>query len=265
MAHRGSRALAAVVAVVAVCAGAVGAEAQPDPVRVNATVSFDRKDGVFTKIRLTIKRNAVTWRSGPLGASYFSRPRILVRDLDADAEPEVTLDTYTGGAHCCSESRVFRYLPVREAYGGTFHGWGNVGYRPKNIDGRGPVELVSSDDRFAYVFTPFAASFFPLRLWHFEDGRFVDATDEFPAQIEADARVLWSEYLGVRGRQVDVRGVLAAWLADQYRLGREDEGWAQLETIRRRGELGPRPDLAGWPQGRSYFKALRAFLEKRYG
>ena len=56
--------------------------------------------------------------------------------------------------------------------------------------------------------------------------------------------------------------MLAAWLADEYLLGREDAGWKKIEAARARGELGPIPGLDIWPQGAKYVKALRAFLVK---
>jgi hypothetical protein len=112
------------------------------------------------------------------------------------------------------------------------------------------------------VFTAFAASFFPIQLWHAVDGRFLDVTRSFPGLIESDANELLREYEKIRRERADVRGVLAAWVADQYLLGNEDAAWAKLDAAYRRRELGPRHDLAGWPQGRSYVKTLRAFLGK---
>jgi hypothetical protein len=124
------------------------------------------------------------------------------------------------------------------------------------------VELVSNDDRFAYAFTAYAASAFPLQLWRFEGGRFVDVTRSFPGQVELDAKGLWRLYETIHRERMDVRGVLAAWLADESMLGRAAEGWARLEEIRKRGVLGPRRDLAGWPQGKAYLRELRVFLRK---
>ena len=41
-----------------------------------------------------------------------------------------------------------------------------------------------------------------------------------------------------------MRGVLAAWLADQCLLGREEQGWAELERRSKRGVLGAERLLA---------------------
>jgi hypothetical protein len=259
MAHRCSRALAVVVVAAAVCAGAAGGATHVERVEVMAKLSFERKSGKFSKIRLAITRNGRTWRSRPLGTSYFSRPRFYVRDLDADSEVEIRVDTYTGGAHCCFQTRFFRWLPVRRAYGMTFRNWADAGYRAKNLDGRGAVELLSSDARFGYVFTAFAGSPFPIQIWELDGGRLRDVTRLFPGQVELDAKGLWRTYLE-HGRKDDVRGVLAAWQADQYLLGRDDEGWQALERALKRGDLkGPN---GFWPTGRRYLRALRAFLVK---
>lgn len=255
MADRDRRTLiAAAVLVLGVTVAA--AEAGQTPGRdVQARLTW--KKG-YRDIELTIVRKEERF-TRKLGTTYFRAPKLVVRDLDADGEPEVWVDTYTGGAHCCFESRFFRWSPKRETYTGTFHSWADVGYRAKNLDGRGSVELVSADARFAYVFTDFADSSFPLQIWHFEAGRLSDVTRRFPGEVDLDAKALWRRYLE-RRRNGDVRGVLAAWLADQYLLDREQAGWNALEAANRRGELGAAGDF--WPWGAAYLKALRAFLLK---
>jgi hypothetical protein len=252
----------AVVAALAIGFAAIGGAARARQVEVSAKVTFVKRGFELKKLRLLITRNGKTWRSGSLGTTYFRPPTVRVRDLDRDGELEVLLDTFTGGAHCCLESRLYRYLPDRATYAGTFHNWGNGGYRLKNLDGEDGFELVSNDDRFAYAFTAFAASAFPLQIWHFEQGRLVDVTRSFPGQVELDSSGLWRLYEKVRSERTDVRGVLAAWLADECLLGREDQGWERVEAIRERGVLGPDPGLAGWPQGKAYVRELRAFLRK---
>ena len=128
----------------------------------------------------------------------------------------------------------------------TFRNWADAGYQAKNLDGRESVELLSSDARFGYVFTAFAASPFPIQIWELDAGRLRDVTRLFPGQVELDAKRLWRTYLEHRRRD-DVRGVLAAWQADQYLLGREDAGWLELERALERGDLvGPN---GFWPTG----------------
>ena len=78
-----------------------------------------------------------------------------------------------------------------------------------------------------------------------------------------DAATLWSEYLQTRHESgADVRGVLAAWLADEYRLGLAAEGWQKIQAAYADGEVSaPRVDPL-WPAGKKYLSALRIFLAK---
>jgi hypothetical protein len=254
--------IAALLVAGALAGGAAGASAQTEPVKVRATFTFEKRGFEFGKLRLAITRNGRTWRSGFLGSAFILRPQVRVRDLDADGEPEVWLDTYSGGAHCCLDSRFFRWLPSLRRYRATKHAWRDIGYRRLRLDGDSRPEFVSADARFGYEFTAFAASAFPIQIWHFDRGRMVDDTRSYPGRVERDAEGLWRLYRRFSGGKDDPRGVLAAWAADEHLLGRGEAAFATLERLRARGAFGPRPDLAGWPQGRAYLRALRAFLVK---
>ena len=262
MADRSRRRLIALLSGAVGLALCAGGAAQSEPVTVRATVTFEKRGAEFGKLRLRITRNGRTWRSGPLGSAYILRPTVHVRDLDVDGEPEVWLDTYTGGAHCCLDSRFFRWLPARVQYRATKHAWRDIGYRRLRLDGDSRPELVSADARFGYMFTAFAASAFPVQIWHFDHGRMLDVTRSYPSSIERDADELWRLYQRFRPGPDDPRGVLAAWVADQYLLGRGEDAWATMERLRERGAFGPRPDLVGWPQGKAYLRELRQFLVK---
>jgi hypothetical protein len=243
---------------VAALALAVTAAAGAASPTIHATLTFKKVGYEYRNVELAIDRNRKHF-SRRIGRTYFTPPRLHVRDLDADGESEFWVDTYTGGAHCCFESRFFRYVPARATYARTLHSWADVGYRAKNVDGRDSVELVSADDRFAYIFTDFADSSFPIKLWHFEHGRVLDVTRAFPGLVGHDAKDLWRTYLERRDKG-DVRGILAAWLADEYLLGRAQQGWGALDAANKRGELVGIDHV--WPSGSRYLRALRAFLVK---
>lgn len=195
--------------------------------------------------------------SWPLGARGRSATSLLVRDLDGDREPEVIVDLYTGGAHCCFFSYVYRYRGG--GYLRTRHFWGNAGYRLVDLDRDGRLELETGDERFPYVFTAYADSVDPLQVLQYRAGRFVDATRSFPREVERHADRLWRDYLRVRLEpDADVRGLLAAYVADLYLVGRGDEGWERLLSAWRRRDVSkPRGLLA---TGRAYLAKLRRFL-----
>ena len=203
------------------------------------------------------------------GAVVYDRPvrgtdlptGLRIRDLDADGLPEVLLDLYSGGAHCCASTLFVHYDAATSAYRARRHGWGNAGYSLRDLDRDGRPELASADDRFAYRFTAYVASFLPVRIWRYDGGRLMDVTRRHRGAVARDAARLWREYVRLRKqREVDLRGVLAAYLADKYLLGQSRDGWRRLNAALRRGELrgfgGP------WPSGRRYLRALRLFLNR---
>ena len=58
-----------------------------------------------------------------------------------------------------------------------------------------------------------------MRIFRLEQGKLVDVTTSFRGVLRADARSALRLYRKQRGRDVNVRGVLAAYAADRYRLG----------------------------------------------
>jgi hypothetical protein len=222
---------------------------------VRATVSWQPVKYFIAKdVRLSIVRGGRTWRSAKLGPS--TPWAIKARDLDGDGEPEVLVDFYTGGAHCCLFTRIFRHTP--SGYVAFRHLWGDPSYRLRDLARDGSPELVSADDHFAYAFTSYAGSALPVQVWRYRAGRLVDVTRSFPAVVRKDAATWWKAYEDERSTvDSDPRGVLAAWMADQYLLGQEDAGWATLAQINADGEL---VGDTIWPAGDAYLAKLRKFL-----
>jgi len=191
---------------------------------------------------------------------------LTIRDLDGDGEPEVLLDLYSGGAHCCFYTVIFRWDGT--AYTARSKLWGDPGYELNDLDRTGRPEFVSADDRFAYEFTDYADSALPVQIWRYDQGSLRDLTASYPSVLRAEANGLWGDYLAARKTRDDIRGILAAWLADEIRLGRAAPAWEQLDAIERRGDLtAPKADAYPWlldarywPDGRAYLAKLERFL-----
>jgi hypothetical protein len=84
-------------------------------------------------------------------------------------------------------------------------------------------------------------------------------TRSFPHAVAGDARFYLRAYRQERhDPEGDVRGALAAYVADEYLLGTPAKGWRLVNAALRRGEL--RGD-SYWPGGRSYVKKLKRFLQ----
>ena len=83
--------------------------------------------------------------------------------------------------------------------------------------------LITGDNAFAYTFTDFARSAFPLRVLKMasDESGLVNVTREWPHWIALDA-AFWQSLFNDVGHSppYDDRGVLAAWAADECELGR---------------------------------------------
>jgi hypothetical protein len=187
----------------------------------------------------------------------------VVRDLDADGEPEVMLELDSAGAHCCAWTRVYRWNAAASAYAPAAHFWGNTSSRPTitDVDGDGHVEFVSTDDRFAYDFNGYAGSVRPIQIWSYARGRFRDVTRRHPGLVRMDAARLWRFY--VKDRRTlpgSARGLLPAWAAELYLLGEGARADRELENAARRGYLLPAVD--GPREPAAYIAAVERLLRR---
>jgi hypothetical protein len=224
----------------------------------------------YTDLRLSLLRSGQLVFSRLLNCTGCSpagslapHPQRSVRfePLQAGGGPVVLLDLYTGGAHCCFSSDLL--LPGRSDVRMIQETWGDPGYRLEDLGNDRALELVTADDGFAYAFTDFADSSFPIKILKLEHASLVNVTRSYPKQVEADAATLWASYLKKRTSQNrDVRGVLAAWAADEALLGRWPQAFAALDVALARGDLDQGAAEASWPLGRSYLSSLRQFLTK---
>ena len=185
-------------------------------------------------------------------------PPLIVRDLDADGEPEVVYSAYTGGAHCCSVAQVFELSPGASGYTAVGRFFGDPGFGIEDLDGDGRPEIVTADDAFAYRFTAYLFSGLPLSVLRYDHGRFVDVTRSFPRLLQPEARQFWRAYKDLRKNRDDsARGMAAAWAADQYRLGKRAHALRMLRKEVRHGYL------AHPGGGAKFIRTLDRFLLRR--
>ena len=115
------------------------------------------------------------------------------------------------------------------------HDWRSAGFATDDLDRDGRPELVSLDTRFDGRYSSHAASFPPPAVYRFlrQDGVPVlaDITRSFPALIRRNAATA-KRAIGKLGRRdPDAGGVVSAYVADQYLLGRDRTGLRELDRL----------------------------------
>ena len=189
----------------------------------------------------------------------FKDKSVRTLDLNGDGETEVLLDVYTGGAHCCVWSLVLSWNG--SAYRSRTQDWLDVGYQLADTDKDGKQEFVSADARFAYEFASFAGSGFPVSILNFDPAQgFVDVTGKFPDAIRHDRDRWWKLYLKQR-KHGETLGVLAAWAADEARLGTFPAALKKIKTLQKQGKLDGGISGLG-PTAKRFPAALERFLKK---
>lgn len=253
----GSFAVAAVVAGL-VAVPAANAETQVAASgQVQATFSFATGEyGQATDMHLTVDRAGQRLVDEPITVccSPSGGKAVHVRDLDGDGEPEVWVDIWAGGAHCCTQ------LELRRFANGAYQEQEQVfelGYRLKDLDGDGIPEFRANDYGFAYLFTYFAASPFPVRVLRYRAGTFTNVTAKYRGLVRRDRdkyRRLYRK--GIR-HHVASLGALAGWTADEYVLGHRRQANRRLTRELHAGHLY---NDVGYPRGRTFIRRLKAAL-----
>lgn len=189
---------------------------------------------------------------------------LALRDLDADGEPEAVVGAFTGGAHCCLIALVYHWTGAD--YAVSERNFFDPGYRIRDLDDDGRAELVTADTRFYAFASAYAESVPPIQVFQFAGGRFDNVTGvgAYRDAIAKDLRRVRAEYKRrANSRQrFGVRAALAAYVADLYRLGREQKVEKVLRSALRRGLLEPtRFDTFG-PFGKKFVRKLERRLQR---
>jgi hypothetical protein len=185
-------------------------------------------------------------------------------DLDKNGEPEVVVDLYTGGAHCCLFSQIYGFDAAGNVYRRWKQDWGDVGYTLKDLDGDGSPEFRSADWRFSSAFTAYVLTGFPIQVWKYGGLKMNDVTRGYRNLIKASLRSHLKLYKQIRRDKdlPDVRGFLAAYTAEKYLLGQGDTALDLVYAAYRRGELRAQPGGDDEARGKRYITALRKFLRQ---
>jgi hypothetical protein len=198
---------------------------------VTATFKFTGSYPNYTGLHLSIAQGTSVFYDQPVVSSLCGKycapgspsgkeSSVHVLDLEHDGQPDVVLDLFSGGAHCCFIEQIFSFDPGTMTYVMTQHDFGDPGEEIVDLGHDGRYEFFTADDAFAYEFTDFAASGLPIQILTFSGRHFVNVTRDYPALIARDA-ARWMKAFKNMAKQhySDSVGVVAAWAADEELLG----------------------------------------------
>ena len=198
---------------------------------VTATFTFSGSYPNFTVLHLTIAQGSTVFYDEPVasklcgsycapGSPSDKTSSVHVLDVEHDGQPDVVLDLYSGGAHCCSIEQIFSFDPGTMTYAMTQHDFGDPGEEIVDLGHNGRYQFLTADDAFAYEFTDFAASGLPIQIFTFSHRHFFNVTRHYPKLIARDA-ARWLKAFNSMATQhyPDSVGVVAAWAADEELLG----------------------------------------------
>lgn len=236
---------------------------------IKAELSYQKANTEYTQfnnLRLKITRAGKVLLDQPLPDSEGNWPLVAldtewaqenagstfqVRNLDANPEPEVLIDLFTGGAHCCTYSLIYRYNPKTQQYNYDRYEWGNGGYKLQDLDKNGIPEFKGRNDAFAYAFGSYAGSGYPIQIWQYRQGKMIDVTRQYPKLIYNDAYFWWQAFLEHQNDGVEYgKGPLAAYLANKYLLGQGQDGWQKVQQAYKGSDR------------QQFFTELRRFLRE---
>jgi hypothetical protein len=240
---------------------------------VTARVHHIKRRGGMTQAIVDV--TAGDRRVGRLVGEESSIPWTILQIAEMDKDngfPEVILSTYSGGAHCCSRTRVLTADSNGERWQSVDLGWrdgGVLSARDMDLDGR--VEFLTSDNRFLYRFSSYAGSVAPVQIHRLVGLRFQDATREpgFRFILQDHAERLDRQLPEIRRRRSSANGFLAGYVAAKSLLGEREEAWRiMLELHDQRDDWGLSECIVRDPRGEclenrnhgTFPLALQAFL-----
>lgn len=191
---------------------------------------------------------------------------IAIGPLGRGQPASAIVQTYTGGAHCCThivvalrEGKRFRLVDM-----GAWNGGGVLW--PRDVSGDGVADFQLVDNAFLYAFGSYAGSWAPPLIMNIRGGKAVNVSAEpaFRPLFVADMAKARKACLAADRNFAG--GPCAGYLADAARLGRFDAAWAELSRRGIGSQAGfpdscsdqPRPN----PCYRDFATSVRGFLRK---
>ncbi len=169
-----------------------------------------------------------TIRGDPDVASGQPRAHVFLVKLEPSGSmPQVVMTSFTGGAHCCTETHI--------ATSDSDGRWSVLkadrldgdGYQFEDLGGDGLSELVSIDNSFLYAFDCYACSQAPVRIHKLEGIRLRDVHRDYAKFLRQDLYRM--EYSAERTQELwHSNGFLSGWVGAKALVGQFDDAWARM-------------------------------------
>ncbi|HEY9867427.1 MAG TPA: S-layer homology domain-containing protein [Candidatus Obscuribacterales bacterium] len=155
-----------------------------------------------------------------------------ILDLDNDKEPEILVDLLVDGENNLKGyySVIYRYSPIKKEYRDLQQKWGLIPYQLKTDNSENSI-LIHYDQRFSQEFQVYSPEQLPLQIFKYQFGEWQDVTRQYAEFIKEHNSALLQEVNKRSRLKQDLKGVLAAYLAQQYLLGQSDGGWKTVEEL----------------------------------
>lgn len=149
---------------------------------------------------------------------------IYFENLDNNKTPEIIVQTYSGGAHCCTSFIIYTWLENKfvkdeitylDGGGGVF----------KDLDKDGNSEFITSHNGFLYLFSSYAGSYPPSLIYSFNEGKLKENTRNYPDYLREREKKMLNSLRENQKRNYEVNGILAGYVAQKILLGEYQQGW----------------------------------------
>jgi hypothetical protein len=147
-----------------------------------------------------------------------------------DGRPFVLFQSFTGGAHCCSDVQLI--LPERRRLRAIHVGTWDGDFRelPTDVDGDGALDFVVPDNRFLYAFASYAGSHAPPQIWNIVGGRSVDVSAA-PRYRPLFVRAMNEEREACLEGGIEANSPCAAYVAAAARVGQFEHAWREMLPV----------------------------------
>jgi hypothetical protein len=168
----------------------------------------------------------LTLRADMPGVNGAAAVRIVRLD-PATSFPQVIFTSFSGGAHCCTETKIATADATgtwRAVSGKTLDG--DLGNELRDIDGDGSYELISFDNSFLYAFACYACSYAPTRIEKLIGSALKDVTRD--PKYRKFLRERLSKMEARAQTQSEPNGYWGGWVAAKSLVGEVSDAWRKM-------------------------------------